>query len=171
MKKITSILAISSLLSFGISFVAIASPAVTTMQLSLRVSCQDAIASVKRKIQQNRNILVRFEARDIANYGWETGKIPRGKKILEINMGEMGMKGMKGNRQDMLNVMNSPKLLSSLASEVINGCNDVSGINIGISHTDYGRMYGLVGDRVQPFKCLSADRSRRNLPWGYMVCL
>lgn len=70
------------------------------------------------------------------------------------------------------NVMNSPVFLKALSHKIIMGCESVSLVAFALTETDYVREFGLIGPKVEEFKCIPAGSTSPSvLPWGYTICI
>jgi hypothetical protein len=76
-------------------------------------------------------------------------------------------------------LMSTPNLMSSIASNITSACKDVGYVNFSIDQTDNAASFGLVGGRVAQFKCADFNgnmyvdangKKYAKLPWGYEGC-
>ena len=74
--------------------------------------------------------------------------------------------------------MRSPKLMTSLAIDVVKKCN-VATVNFGVDRSSWGQTIGVFdGGKVQPFKCIEdvipdyvpGDRRQVEIPYGVDIC-
>ena len=79
------------------------------------------------------------------------------------------------NGEKAVNVMNSPVLLTSISTQIIENCDLIGAIDIGVHRTDYITTFGLMNEgSIQEFQCTFQNVKnpvRFPLSWGYMVCL
>ena len=76
--------------------------------------------------------------------------------------------GIEG--QAAINVLNSPQLLTSISSQLIEECDSVSMIKFAIHQTDWNVVFGLVDGSVLSFECIEPSLGRIR-QWGTTVCL
>lgn len=76
--------------------------------------------------------------------------------------------GIEG--QAAINVLNSPQLLTSISSQLIEECDSVSMVKFAMHQTDLNVIFGLVGGSVLSFECTEPSPGRIT-QWGTTVCL
>lgn len=71
------------------------------------------------------------------------------------------------------NLLNSPRFMTTLASQIIRSCENTSLVMFGFANSGYTVLLGLMPDgSVQPFECLEPGRGSSNRPaWGKTICV
>jgi hypothetical protein len=127
-------------------------------------SCDAALENVTKRISaDNRRISVSISPQEI-------------RESLPEMLSERPYRlivSMRGNVEDIGNVMNSEKLLTSITKAVIGNCNRVSVISYAQASSDYIRDYGItLSGKVQRFQCVDPRTARlQTLSWGQSTCL
>lgn len=70
-------------------------------------------------------------------------------------------------------LLNSPRLMTTLASQIIRNCETTSLVLFGLANSGYTALLGLMPDgSIQPFECLEPGRGASNRPaWGKTICV
>jgi len=124
------------------------------------VSCPVALQSVRAKLQDLPNLeIASFAKRDISKaYSDYPKERPDGYSI-----------DMRGNQ--VINLLNSPQLMTTLASQIIDNCKTVSLVSFGLANTDYAVLLGLMPNgNVQQFECLEPGQASEEQVWGKKFC-
>ncbi|MBW4552935.1 MAG: hypothetical protein KME35_17765 [Aphanocapsa sp. GSE-SYN-MK-11-07L] len=131
-------------------------------------NCKQAFLDSKKRLEKMRGVqVVRAETRKHGYANFPSGRSQEYFIVIANNqLGE--------------NVMNSPVLLTSIASTITSACSAIGFVNFAINQTDWVRGYGVVGNRVTAFKCLDLDIRNREqtyidgqgniyqeVSWGY----
>lgn len=69
-----------------------------------------------------------------------------------------------------VDVMTSPRFLTSVSTTIIEGCNAVGVVTFTAAESDWSDSYGLVNGQVRPFECIDPGREDRPA-WGFHVCI
>ncbi len=64
--------------------------------------------------------------------------------------------------------MSDTQLQTSITRNILTKCSNISLVHFGQDQTDWGNIYGLVGNRIKKFTCKEAGES---IKWGEQVCL
>ncbi|HEY9699076.1 MAG TPA: hypothetical protein V6D10_17580 [Trichocoleus sp.] len=69
-------------------------------------------------------------------------------------------------------VMASPQLLTTVARTITTDCSRVGLVSYALANTDWVVDLGMIGNRLQWFECVEADRRRGSNPllWGQTLC-
>ena len=122
-------------------------------------SCQVAMSAAKERIEQGRNLTMKFDATDNSK---AYPDYPRGRS-------EGVIVGLIGREAD--SVMSSPVFQKAIASEIIRACNSIGAVSFNKYRTGWTSTIGLMSDgTIQPFKCYEADEGRPRLSWGLENC-
>lgn len=163
MKWITSIASLSALASAGLASAGLASTASPMVQLkepSQKQSvCTIAIASTVKKLDEvPKTISVRFRTYPLGGYS--------GRPINKTSAYQFVFRGGE-------DILRSPILMKTLASQVLQNCNEPGTVTFGLDQTDAFAVYGVVKGRVQAFNCYEGDGRRfpKQMPWGQRICL
>lgn len=69
--------------------------------------------------------------------------------------------------------MRSPQLITSIGTDIIQACPDVSTVSIGVNRSGWGETVGFFEDgSIRLFTCTdeSGSRRTRNIPYGAILC-
>lgn len=129
-------------------------------------SCNASLSDLRRRIRADgRNIDIEFEVREISQ-PWSFNS-PSGRPYeLRVLFGPLGRP-----QPAALDLMESNRMLNSIAANVIRGCSDVAVVSYGIPGTGHISSFGLVNGHVQRFQCV--DGGGRSVPrprWGWQYC-
>jgi len=124
-------------------------------------SCQAAIQSVRAILKNKHNIkTASVTKRDMSEvYSDHPQGRPGGYFIA-----------MRGTQ--VINLLNSPQLMSILATRIIDNCETTSLVIFGFPNSDYTVLLGLMPNgNVQPFECLEdPDNYLGYAVWGKTFC-
>jgi hypothetical protein len=70
-------------------------------------------------------------------------------------------------------VMRSPKFLTTIGTDIIQRCPEVSMVNIGVNRSAWTETIGIFEDGgIRRFECIesSSDRRTDRLPYGFINC-
>ncbi|NET62721.1 MAG: hypothetical protein F6K47_43525 [Symploca sp. SIO2E6] len=123
-------------------------------------SCQVALQAVRAKLKELPNLeIASFAKRDISKAYSDYPKERPDRYSID----------MRGNQ--VVNLLNSPQLMTTLATQIIDNCKTVSSVSFGLANTDYGVLLGLMPNgTVQKFECLEPGQARGELVWGRTYC-
>jgi hypothetical protein len=68
-------------------------------------------------------------------------------------------------------ILRSPKMMKTLASRLLQDCNEPGTVTFGLDQSDAFAVYGVVNGAVQAFNCYEGTRFPRQMPWGQRICL
>jgi hypothetical protein len=138
-------------------------------------SCKQALLDARKRLERNKGVQV--VKAETGKHGYPDS--PSG-RLQEYSI-------VLANNQAGTNVMNSPVLVTSIASAITSTCNTIGLVKFDLYQTDWVRSYGLVGSRVKQFKCLDIDvhnirngketyiddqgNRYQDVAWGYERCL
>jgi hypothetical protein len=77
---------------------------------------------------------------------------------------------MSGDYDDILAVLSSPQMLTSLSNGVIQNCNLVSVVTYALNRSDLLNSYGLINNTVQGFECPPNYGRGTRILWGFQHC-
>ena len=156
MKWIMSIASSLALASTGLA--SAASPTVQLKEPSPKQSvCTIAIASTVKKLDEvPKTTLVRFRTYPLGGY--------LGRPINKTSAYQFVFRGGE-------DILRSPILMKTLASQVLQNCNEPGTVTFGLDQTDAFAVYGVINGRVQAFNCYEGIRFPRQMPWGQRICL
>ena len=128
---------------------------------SEKQSCEDAIASVERQLQE-RQLTVGISKKNNYNYPDH----PKGRP-------DSYSFGIGGNTA--ASTISLDELLNSIATEIINSCDSISQVGFGVFQTDNLVNYGLMPNgKVEKFQCpadFAGYPSEREFKWGEFCSL
>ena len=153
---ILSIASLSALASAGLA--SADSPMIQLKEPSQRQSvCTIAIASTVKKLNEApKTISVRFRTYPLGGYS--------GRPAHKTSAYQFVFRGGE-------DILRSPILMKTLASQVLQNCNEPGTVTFGLDQTDAFAVYGVVKGRVQAFNCYEGTRFPRQMPWGQRICL
>jgi hypothetical protein len=163
--KITLLtLASAALLSLGL--ITISEPTTATVPtFPLKQSnedCNNSLTHLRRQIASDgRQISTELKATEISGY-WEEGR--PADRPYEVNV------VMSGDYDDILAVLSSPQMLTSLSNGVIQNCNLVSVVTYALNRSDLLNSYGLINNTVQGFECPPNYGRGTRILWGFQHC-
>ena len=161
MKWIMSIASLLALASAGLASTGLASadaPMVQLKEPSAKPSvCTIAIAATVKKLDDlPKNTSVRFKTYALGGYS--------GRPLNKTSAYQFVFRGGE-------DILRSPILMKTLASQVLQNCNEPGTVTFGLDQTDAFAVYGVVNGRVQAFNCYEGTRFPRQMPWGQRICL
>lgn len=134
------------------------SPAQAQNQDAEMQACEAALIRASDLLVGDRHLwIVNIEARQI---GESYQNYPYQKPMEAVFV-------MDGNAVD--DVMNSPRLLTSITQGVTDGCQNVGIVSYAAAESDWVESYGLIGSQIRQFEC--TDPGEGSTRWGYVVCL
>ncbi len=68
-------------------------------------------------------------------------------------------------------ILRSPGMMKTLASRLLQDCNEPGTVTFGLDQSDAFAVYGVVKGQVQAFNCYESTRFPRQMPWGQRICL
>ena len=71
--------------------------------------------------------------------------------------------------QGVETVMTSSVFLTNISQQIVRKCGSVASVTFGVNQTDWGRMFGLVDNTIQPFSCIEAGIGQTP-KWGEAIC-
>ncbi|NJN23655.1 MAG: hypothetical protein HC810_03705 [Acaryochloridaceae cyanobacterium RL_2_7] len=153
-------------LTFAMGAIALQTPlAVTAAPLTstLDQSCWQTLNDVKAQIGEvvDQPNFLTSAFRVSADYPNPPSDRPLG-LVLGVGGRQPGMNNP--SYWQVRNFMSSPMLQISLATQLMNQCQNVSAVKFGMLATDWGLQYGVVNSKVVPFTPISPPC--RNLRWG-----
>ncbi len=158
MKWLRSIASLSALASAGLA--SADTPMVQLKEPPPKQSvCTIAIASTVKKLDEvPKTISVRFKTYALGGY--------LGRPINKTSAYQFVFRGGE-------DILRSPILMKTLASQVLQNCNEPGTVTFGLDQTDAFAVYGVVKGRVQAFNCYEGDGIRfpKQMPWGQRICL
>ena len=156
--SIASLSVLTSVASVSTGLASVASPAVQLREPSPKQStCTIAIASTVKKLDEvPKTALVRFRTYPLGGYlGRPTNKTSAYQFVF------------RGGED----ILRSPILMKTLASQVLQNCNEPGTVTFGLDQTDAFAVYGVINGRVKAFNCYEGTRFPRQMPWGQRICL
>ncbi|NES19734.1 MAG: hypothetical protein F6K41_12590 [Symploca sp. SIO3E6] len=127
-------------------------------------SCQAAIQAVTAKLRDEQNIeIVSVTKRDVSEIYSDYPKERPGGYFIT----------MRGNQ--VINLLNSPQLMSILTTQIIDNCETASLVMFGFPNSDFTVPLGLMPNgTVQPFECLEVSLEELEYiekpVWGKTFC-
>ena len=123
-------------------------------------SCTAAIAKAQRQIETGRSLEVSTRSSDLSEF---ESDYPDGRPMSYQFV-------MSGSAVGA--VMNSPKFMKVIATNVIQSCSSVGKVSFAVNGSGWGLSLGVLpGGRVDFFECFeSQGRNSPNLVWGQEYC-
>ncbi|MFM2060639.1 MAG: hypothetical protein RLZZ507_309 [Cyanobacteriota bacterium] len=127
------------------------------------VECNAALQRAKKQIQKNRKVkVVHTDQEDISQHYKHDKSYPQNRPFSY----EFGLRGAATE-----SILNSDKLLTIIAKDIIDNCPSISMIKFGEYATDHGGAIGLLrNNKVEPFECVDPGENIK-LSWGQIVCI
>ncbi len=156
MKYITSIVGLSIVMSAHVAQAEVQAGLLRNVQSS---ACTIAISTTVKKLESVPNTtLVKFRTYPLGGYA--------GRPNNKVSAYHFVFRGQGGE-----DVLRSPKMMKTLASRLLQDCNEPGTVTFGLDQSDAFAVYGVVNARVQAFNCYEGTRFPRQMPWGQRICL
>lgn len=125
--------------------------------------CNAAIQASNKQIDKGREVVVRTRVYITPESSRNANYLTKRPLAYTFSLGGNAASG----------VMNSPQLMQSISSDIINACSSVSSVSFSVSETDWTVIYGLFEHgQVKRFQCLKEDLlPAKKVHWGYFQCL
>ncbi len=122
-------------------------------------ACTIAISSTVKKLDDVPNTgSVQFRTYPLGGYA--------GRPAGKVSAYHFAFRGRGGE-----DVLRSPRMMKTLASRLLQDCNEPGTVTFGLDQSDAFAVYGVVNGRVQAFNCYESMRFPRQMPWGQRMCL
>jgi hypothetical protein len=142
------------------TFVSFSLPTQAQVNRGQAQKCNAAVLAGKQRLETGRNLQVEIRRVNLSqNYPDHPANRPFNYQFV-----------MKGKPAEA--VMNSPKLMTAIAAEVIQACNSVSRVTFALANSGWYHSLGLgVNGKLIWFECLDPrPGSNQKLPWGKQYC-
>ena len=124
------------------------------------VECNAALQAAKNQIQKNRKVKV-----------VDAGRLDISQNYINYPASRPFSYGFYLAGPATESILNSDKLLTTIANDIINKCSSISIVDFGKHQTDWGVTYGLLSNnKIGSFQCINPNYSKK-LNWGYVVCI
>jgi hypothetical protein len=121
--------------------------------------CTIAISSTVKKLDAVPYTgLVQFRTYPLGGYA--------GRPAGKVSAYHFAFRGKGGE-----DILRSPRMMKTLASRLLQDCNEPGTVTFGLDQSDAFAVYGVVNGRVQAFNCYEGTRFPRQMPWGQRICL
>ncbi|PSB33920.1 hypothetical protein [Stenomitos frigidus] len=122
-------------------------------------SCKAALANAQKRLESGRQLKVGVTSNDVTqSYADYPRTRPTGYTFA-----------FQGTAA--LTIINSPKFMTALATDVIHACDTVSMVTFAVDRSDNLVFLGLLPDgQVKTFECLEPTRTGKRPTWGQTFC-
>jgi hypothetical protein len=151
-----------SLLSLFCAIVLLPSP-VSAEESAVSPQCQKAIDAGASRLKSIRGLNLISQSSFVATEDI-AAKLPEGRpRSISLTID-----GKAANA-----TMRSPKLITSIGSEILQACSDVSTVSIGVNRSSWSETVGIFDDgSIKLFLCADESASRRDgeTAYGQILC-
>jgi hypothetical protein len=124
--------------------------------------CDAAIQATSKQIEKGWEVVIRTRVHITSALLGDATYLANRPLGYTISLGGIAASG----------IMNSPQLMHSISSDIINACSSVSSVSFNVSETDWTAIYGLFEQgQVKRFQCVKDLKPTNKIHWGYIYCL